>query len=354
MQSVPTLILKDPIFIQHDPGPSHPESPHRLETIYSGVTALLESEGYGGEYRIIAPRDATMEELSWNHHPDYIQRIARTSGIDHYQLDPDTATSARSWEAAIKAAGGVFSLIDRLMDGQGRNGFALVRPPGHHAERDRAMGFCLFNNVALGAHYAMKIYGLKKVVIIDWDLHHGNGTQHSFYSSDSVLYFSTHQFPYYPGTGALNEVGQGDGTGFTVNVPLGAGKDDSDYSAIFSQLVRPVVHEFKPDIILVSAGFDIYHRDPLGGMAVSGRGFGLLAAHVLKMARECCSGRVIFCLEGGYNLAGLRDGVLEVLKACRYSREKMDKILDRARTAEKSFRELDSAISFHSRYWPVA
>ena len=347
---LPTLILRDEIFIKHEPGLWHPESPERLKTIYTALDNRL--SGQEG-YKTLPPRAATRQELAWNHDPEYIERISRTAGVDHFQLDPDTSTSAHSWEAAIKAAGGLFLLVDQVVDQRAANGFGLVRPPGHHAERDRAMGFCLFNNVALAAHYAMNVHGLERVLIIDWDLHHGNGTQHSFYQDRRVLYFSTHQFPYYPGTGRLEEAGAGGAEGFTVNVPMSAGKGDPEYGTVFSRILRPVCLEFSPQLILVSAGFDIYRDDPLGGMRVSAQGFGLLAAQVLDMAYECCGGRVIFTLEGGYNLVGLRDGVLEVLSCCRKNRTEISNIIESLETADIDFKELAEALSFHSRYWPV-
>ncbi len=348
--TLPTLILRDEIYIKHEPGLWHPESPERLKTIYSALDNRL-SDSPGFEQ--VAPRAATRQELAWNHDPAYIERISRTAGVEHYQLDPDTSTSAYSWEAAIKAAGGLFVLVDEVMERRAANGFGLVRPPGHHAERDRAMGFCLFNNVALAAHYAMNIHGLERILIVDWDLHHGNGTQHSFYDDDRVLYFSTHQFPYYPGTGRLEEAGSGKGEGYTVNVPMSAGKGDQEYYAVFSRLLRPICLEFKPELILVSAGFDIYRDDPLGGMMVSADGFGLLAASILQMARDTCDGRVIFTLEGGYNLTGLRDGVLEVLRICRKNHTEIDRILESSKSSDIDFKELDRALSFQSRFWSL-
>jgi acetoin utilization deacetylase AcuC-like enzyme len=215
------------------------------------------------------------------------------------------------------AAGGTLVAVDKILGGELDNAFAIVRPPGHHAESSRAMGFCLFNNVAIAAGYALKTRKLSKALIIDWDLHHGNGTQHSFYERADVLYFSTHQFPYYPGTGFVNEVGSGTGKGFTVNVPLSPGPGDAEYVQIFEEILEPIAMEYKPDIVFVSAGFDIYYQDPLGGMQVTPEGFANLAKIVLEIAKETCKGKVVFVLEGGYHLDGLRDSVKEVLKAMR-------------------------------------
>ncbi len=304
-------IVRDDRFLDHDPGPGHPESPERLRAIHAALDAAS-LEGLVP----VAPRLAEFQEITWNHHPDYVKRIFNTEGVERFQLDPDTATSRGSCQAARLAVGGLFAAIDLLHKREIDSAFALVRPPGHHAEYDSAMGFCLFNNVALAAHYARRVLGYERVVIVDWDLHHGNGTQHSFYSDPSVLYFSTHQFPYYPGSGSWDEVGKGKGKGFTVNVPLRPGAGDDDFCYIFSELLVPVVTFFRPDLILVSSGFDIHAHDPLGGMEVTAEGFGNMASIIIQLARELCQGRVLFTLEGGYDLNGLASGVVEVLKRC--------------------------------------
>ncbi len=262
----------------------------------------------------IPPRAATHAELAWIHSESHIKRIAATDGKPHSSLDPDTQTTAQSYEAAKTAVGGLFSLIDKIFDDTVRNGFALVRPPGHHAERDRAMGFCLFNNVALAARYAMSAYSAEKVLIVDWDLHHGNATQNSFYRDPAVLYFSSHQFPHYPGSGNLTEVGRGEGKGYTVNVPLWPGHGDAEFFQIFRQILFPVAKAFEPDFILVSAGFDTYVDDPLGGMNVTPRGYAALTRIMMDLARTCCSERLAITLEGGYHLAGLQESVKAVLK----------------------------------------
>ncbi len=214
-------------------------------------------------------------------------------------------------------AGAVVQAVRNVATGDLERAFCAVRPPGHHAEPDRAMGFCLFNNVAIAAGYALEAYKIGKALIIDWDLHHGNGTQHSFYERGDVLYFSTHQYPYYPGTGFFSETGNGPGKGFTVNVPLTSGPGDGEYFRIFEETLEPIALEFKPDIVFVSAGFDIYYQDPLGGMQVTPEGFANLAKIILEFAQETCKGKVVFVLEGGYHLEGLRDSAREVLKAMR-------------------------------------
>ena len=305
-----TGIVQDERYMNHQMGAYHPESPRRLEVIY----AMLEDADMQGNYRNVPVRRAEREELLWIHSPDYVERLASTEGREYTYLDPDTQTSPGSYEAALLAVGGLCEAISMVRSGELDNAFALVRPPGHHAERAQAMGFCLFNNVAVGARYAQEHLKLKRIIVVDWDLHHGNGTQHSFEEDASILYFSTHQYPYYPGTGSLTEVGKGKGQGFTVNVPLSMGYGDGEYVGIFEKILRPITLEFNPDMILVSAGFDIYMEDPLGGMNVTPDGFAGLTRSILQMASECCAGKVVITLEGGYNLQGLRDSVKAVLR----------------------------------------
>ena len=294
--------------MEHDMGAFHVENPMRIETINN----MVEKE-ISFPYLEIEPRPATEEEIQMIHSPSYVQTIKETSGKERAFLDPDTATSPRSYEVALLAAGGLLKAVDSIMEGKIQNGFALVRPPGHHAEAARAMGFCLFNNVAIGAEYLIKKHGLKRILIVDWDLHHGNGTQHSFYGRSDILYFSTHQFPHYPGTGCWDETGEGSGEGFTVNVPLSAGKTDEDYLFIFRKVLSPIAALYKPEFILVSAGFDIYRADPLGGMMISEEGFGALTSELLALAQNFSKERILFTLEGGYDFQGLREGVKQVL-----------------------------------------
>jgi acetoin utilization deacetylase AcuC-like enzyme len=305
-----TGIVQDERYMNHQMGAYHPESPRRLEVIY----AMLKDADMQGNYKNVPVRRAEREELLWIHSPDYVERLASTEGKEYTYLDPDTQTSQGSYEAALLAAGGFCEAISMVHSGELDNAFALVRPPGHHAERAQAMGFCLFNNVAVGARYAQEHLKLNRILVVDWDLHHGNGTQHSFEEDASILYFSTHQYPYYPGTGSMHEVGKGKGEGFTLNVPLSMGYGDGEYVGIFEKILRPVALEFNPDMILVSAGFDIYMEDPLGAMNVTPDGFAGLTQSIMQMAKESCGGKVIITLEGGYNLQGLRDSVKAVLK----------------------------------------
>jgi len=344
-----TIVVRDPGYLEHDQGPGHPESPDRLRAIYE----RLDQEDVKGLFKTIVPRPARREELLWNHTGDYIDKIAGTAGRDFYRLDPDTATSASSWKAACLAVGGVFAAMDVIAGPDVQNGFALVRPPGHHAEKDRAMGFCIFNNVALGAHYAKQVLDCERVLIVDWDLHHGNGTQHSFYNDSSVLYLSTHQYPYYPGSGGVDQIGEDDGKGFTVNVPLSPGAGDEDFAAIFNRLLVPIGKSFSPDFIIVSAGFDIYLDDPLGGMKVTANGFAYMARVLLNLAESCCKGRILFCLEGGYNHTGLRDGVLAVLKECKAMSILGSDAVSRLDNSGPGPQVIERVMDIQKDYWPL-
>lgn len=304
-----TGIVQDPIFMEHMRGFQHVESPQRLEVIYEMV-----KDHFDGGLPSVPTRQATHDQLAYIHTREYIQRVASTAGKEYVSLDPDTQTSPLSYEAATLAVGGLFNLIDALLNNKIQNGFALVRPPGHHAEANRAMGFCLFNTVALGAEYGRQRHGLEKILIVDWDLHHGNGTQHSFWENSQVLYFSTHQYPYYPGTGAFTEVGGKKAPGFTVNVPLSRGYQDEDFAQIFERILLPIGRQFKPDLILISAGFDTYFQDPLGAMGVTPKGFARMTRILKQLAAEVCQDRLLLALEGGYHLEGLQQSVLAVLQ----------------------------------------
>ncbi len=305
-----TGIVKDYTYLEHNPGSFHPETPRRLQAIYE----MLESPDMKGKYVVIEPRSASHREIAMNHTESYIDLVQETSRKRHYSLDPDTQTSARSYEAALLAAGGFCNAIDSVVEGEVINAFALVRPPGHHAEHGSGAGFCIFNNIAIGARHAMKKHGMKRILIVDWDLHHGNGTQHSFYNEKRVLYFSTHQSPFYPGTGGVTETGKGEGLGYTINVPLRSGPGDAEFVKIYRRILEPVAREYKPELVLLSAGFDIYKRDPMGGMNVSTSGFANLTRILLNIAETYCEGRFVATLEGGYNIDGQAQSVKAVLK----------------------------------------
>ncbi len=331
--------------MEHDMGAFHVESPKRIEAIYR----MVEDE-ISFPYLEIKPRMAEEEEIEAVHSHSYVQAIKETSGKERVILDPDTATSARSYEVALLAAGGLLQAIDSIMGGEVQNAFALIRPPGHHAESSRAMGFCLFNNVAVAAEYLRKKYGMQRILTVDWDLHHGNGTQHSFYERNDILYFSTHQFPHYPGTGYWDETGRGEGEGFTVNVPLSYGKGDEDYLFIYRNILSPVAEAYKPEFILVSAGFDIYKNDPLGGMRVSESGFGAMTSDLLSLAQRFCQGRLLVTLEGGYDPQGLQQGVKQVLLQLGSKGEKPDIDIKISPETEK---ELAPVMETQKKYWKL-
>jgi acetoin utilization deacetylase AcuC-like enzyme len=304
-----TGVVLDRRMLAHEPGRFHPERPDRLRV-------LLEHLDDDAELVRLGARPATEDELARVHGTQHIEATAATAGRPHVALDPDTVTSAGSFEAARLAAGSLLVVCEAVLAGEVTNGFALVRPPGHHAERDRAMGFCLFNNVAVAAAF-LRRRGVGRVAIIDWDLHHGNGTQHLFESDPDVLYVSTHQYPYYPGTGAADEVGRGAGAGRTLNLPFPAGFGDAEYARAFTEVVLPVCRQFAPDFVLVSAGFDCDERDPLGGMAVTPAGFTAMATACVRLADECAGGKLAAVLEGGYDLSAIVEGVDAALAVMR-------------------------------------
>src|SRR5262245_39978031 len=280
------ILIHSERFVEHQTPPGHPERPERAD-----VLDVVAARWRGRGLEVVAPREATHEQLARVHDEDYLRVIAATRGRAT-RLDPDTFTSPESQEVALLAAGAAIDAVERVMGGSHRAAVAMVRPPGHHAERDRAMGFCLFNNVAVAAAHA-RAQGAAKVAIVDYDVHHGNGTQHIFEADPHVLYVSTHQFPYYPGTGAADEIGRQAGRGFTVNVPLEVGALDDDYRLAFSAIVLPVLRQFEPDLILVSAGFDAHERDPLGGMRVTTPAFAAMTLELRGVAEECCRGRIV-------------------------------------------------------------
>ena len=307
-----SAVVIDQDYLKHDPGDFHPERPERLKVLLD-IPKELDSKGF----QLLPPRAASREEVEACHSSDYFETVKATSKTNRYALDGDTVTCRDSFGVGLLAVGGFLKLLDSIAAGEFRNGFALVRPPGHHALRDRAMGFCLFNTVAIGAHHLKRHYGAKRILIMDWDVHHGNGTQDAFYSDPSVLYISTHQYPYYPGTGAAGEVGEGAAQGYTVNVPLPAGCGDEEYLGVFKEIVVPIGEKYAPDWILVSAGFDPHKLDPLGGMNVTEKGFSAMASSLLNIADKYAGGRIAFLLEGGYDLAALKRSVAGVLGQMR-------------------------------------
>ncbi len=299
-----------PQYLLHDMGFSHPESPKRLQAIIEH----LEKCQLLDKIEDIKVRQATFEELNWVHTRDYILKVAQTSGKSGEYLDPDTFAGPESYETAILAAGGLLQAVDAVLDKQADQAIALLRPPGHHAESSYAMGFCFFNNIGVAAEYLIKKHGFKKVAIVDFDVHHGNATQHMFYDRSDIFFISTHRYPFYPGTGAAEETGRGAGKGYTLNLPMQVACGDLEYQQIFNEKLIPALKEYQPEILLVSAGFDAHEWDPLGGMCVTPQGFGWMVEQLQKFAQDHCGGKVVYTLEGGYDLKGLALSMEQVIR----------------------------------------
>ena len=304
---MPLTVVTSDRFADHVTPPGHPERVERAE-----VMQVAASKWQKGGGNVLAPREATDEDLRRIHDAEYIESLRKLRGKPS-MLDPDTFISPQSDEVARLAAGAVLTSVDHVLNGTKKTrALAMVRPPGHHAERDRAMGFCLYNNIAVGAAYA-RAKGIERVAIVDYDVHHGNGTQHSFYADPTVLFISSHQYPFYPGTGAANETGMGAGEGFTLNLPLSAGATDEIYENAYRTKAIPKLRAFKPGLVLISAGFDLHQRDPLAGMEVTTEGIGKITSQLLTAADELCEGRVVFVTEGGYDTKALYECLDKVI-----------------------------------------
>ena len=305
---MPLVLVSSRRFVDHVTPVGHPERPERAEVL-SAVAATFRQQG--GE--VVEPRLATDQDLLRVHTREHVDAIVATRG-KATMIDEDTFTSPDSDEIARLAAGAVLTGVDRVLDGAtGSRALALVRPPGHHAEADRAMGFCLYSNIAVGAAYA-RSRGCARVAIVDYDVHHGNGTQWIFYEDPAVLFVSSHQWPFYPGTGAASETGRGEGLGFTVNIPLEAGAKDDEIERKYAEQVIPAVRAFKPDLLMISAGFDAHEQDPLGQLRMTTEGFGRLTRMLLQLADEVCDGRVVLVTEGGYDLNAISQCLTVVIK----------------------------------------
>ncbi|GAB6905928.1 Histone deacetylase family protein [Desulfosarcina cetonica] len=343
-----TGIVKDPRYAEHCMGPGEPECPERLDVLYP----LLDEPELADAVTIITPRPAKNAELETVHAARYIRRLEATAGGTPTYLDEDTRTAPGSHDAALLAAGGLCRAIKAVHTGQVDNAFAWVRPPGHHAERAASGGFCLYNNIAIGTRFAQNRLKLARILVVDFDLHHGNGTQHCFEDDPSVLFFSTHRAFTYPHTGRVKEIGKGPGRGFTINTPLLSGAGDGDFLALFERLLRPVAMAFKPDLVLVSAGFDIHTQDPLGGMRVTPDGFAAMTRILMEVADACCQGRLVLALEGGYDLDALRASVREVLREMTGRRRTdirpMLAAADQKRVDYICWRVSEA----HRKYWP--
>jgi len=310
-----TILIYDDIFLQHDTGFGHPENARRLENT---VEYLKESELWE-RLTVVKSRAASGKEIGLVHPQTYIETIKQIADDGGGRLDADTVISTASYDAAVHAAGAPLTAIDLIMEGKEKNAFCLVRPPGHHATPTRGMGFCFFNNVAIAAKYIQSKYHLGKILIVDWDVHHGNGTQDAFYRDPTVLYFSMHRYPFYPGSGRIEEDGQGKGKGFNINVPLSFDTMPEKYIEIFTDVMEQRVTQFAPEFIIVSAGFDTYEKDPIGGLNLDIEDFRTLTDVVMKSAKIHCNGRIVSCLEGGYHLTALPLCIEAHLKALHYS-----------------------------------
>lgn len=339
-----TVVVADPHYLDHFAGRGHPESPRRVEVL-SEVARQLKRPALA----ITAPRPATEGEIRLCHGADYVRLVQSSAAYPRYDFDPDTHSSPATYATAVLAAGGTLSALEAVVQGAADNAFALIRPPGHHALPERAMGFCFFNNVAIAAAYLTTLGGLERVLILDWDVHHGNGTQEIFYSSNRVLYISLHQYPFYPGSGALGDIGTGQGLGFTVNLPFSAGCGDGDYLAAFDRIVMPIARHFAPQAVLISAGFDAHARDPLAQMKLTEAAFGAMTRRVKRLAAECCQGRLVLALEGGYDLQALAACGKTVLE--ELGREADEPLAEAA--PDRAAPMLERARATHCALWPL-
>jgi acetoin utilization deacetylase AcuC-like enzyme len=338
-----TALVADRRYLNHFAGRAHPERPDRI----AAMLAMAERLKRPGLITYL-PRAASVDEVTLCHDAVYVSEVERTAGLERCDFDPDTHTSAETWQTAMLAAGGVLTAVEAVCDGGADNAFAIVRPPGHHALPDRAMGFCFFNNVAIAARWLLSRRGLSRVLILDWDVHHGNGTQEIFFDSPNVLYLSTHQFPFYPGTGWLDEIGAGPGRGFTVNAPMPATLGDAEYLRIFDELLLPIARQFNPEFVLISSGFDCHYRDPLGAMRVTGDGFVAMTRRLKRLAAECCGGRIVAALEGGYDLTALVEAGRAVIDELG---RQADEPISAALAGERAQPIIERARYFLSPYW---
>ena len=336
------LLISSEHFGSHEPPNGHPERTERADVMSAVATAWAHDGGQVAE-PILASTDALLRV----HASEYVESIVATRG-KRVRLDPDTYTSPESEAVARLGAGAAIAAVDHVLD-VGRRAMAFVRPPGHHAERERAMGFCLYNNIAVAAAHA-RSRGLERVAVVDYDVHHGNGSQWLFYDDPTVLFISLHQYPFYPGTGAANDVGSGDGTGFTVNVPLETGAADLDYTLVFDCVVLPVLQSYAPEMVLLSAGFDAHARDPLGGMLVSTDGYAKMTRALCAFADRCCAGRLVGVTEGGYDLQAFEECLQTTLR--ELSDRTADRVVRGGGATPRADATLEAVRSAQAEFWP--
>lgn len=335
-------------YLRHDTK-HHPESAERLISI----VRKLEERGLTAKLEKVLPEPASPEQIEYVHTGSYLKKVEATSKRGGGMLDPDTPLCSETYNIALLAAGGVIKAVDEVMDGSNalKHLFALVRPPGHHATPNRGMGFCIFSNVAIAAEQLKRQHGLKRILIVDWDVHHGNGTQDAFFDDPSVLYFSTHQYPHYPGTGGGEEVGDGEGEGFTVNVPLPAGTDDAGYLYALNNILVPIAMEFRPEFVLVSAGFDAHTADPLASMYVTSSGYGLFTDIIMAIAEKNCGGQIVLALEGGYNLDAIAESTLSVFNSLLSNNGELKE--GTISPSEQVTRRVEEVREVQRRYWNI-
>ncbi|MHC1635475.1 MAG: histone deacetylase family protein [Candidatus Methanospirareceae archaeon] len=334
-------------YLKHDTGSFHPETPDRLVAIMS----RLRGKNFIEKLYRIEPVEASIEEVEYVHHSSYIRSVEEICLSGGGMLDPDTPVCKDTFKVALLSVGGAIRAVEEVMASNIKNAFALIRPPGHHATPNRGMGFCIFNNVAITAEYLKRKYGLRRILIVDWDVHHGNGTQEIFFDDPSVLYFSTHQYPYYPGTGWIKEIGKGEGRGYTINVPLPAGVDDEGYLYVMREILKPIAMDFSPEFVLVSAGFDAHIHDPLASMRLTSNAFGLFTDIVKEIADKKCKDRVVILLEGGYNLDALAESVVAVFNSLSRRKEGEEEVEERVSMVVK--KRVEEVKRIQNEYWKL-
>jgi acetoin utilization deacetylase AcuC-like enzyme len=347
-----TAVFYDPIYMEHDTGHGHPERPERLQT----TMQMLEGVGLAEKVRIISPRDASVEEIALVHPRSYIEKVKGLAESGGGWLDPDTHIGVRSYDAALKSTGAVLEGLERIFSGDIDNAFCLVRPPGHHATAERGMGFCLFNNNAVAARFAMQEFGVSRIFILDWDAHHGNGLQDIFYDDDKVLYVSLHQYPHYPGTGSTGEVGIGAGEGYTVNFPLPARTGEEVYLAAFDQVILPIARAYQPELVLISAGYDGHFSDLLCSMLLRGHSYAEMAIRLKDLAEEFCGGKMMAALEGGYDLVGIAISMTDTIAVMAGEDIRVEEDVDSETIYPSSRRGMEIVESTRealSQYWPI-
>jgi len=318
------------------------------------ILAVLQASGHLAQLPLLRPQPAALDEIATVHTRDYIHSVLQACQKGTSYLDADTYLVPESYDVGLLAAGGALTGLRAILDGSLEKAFALCRPPGHHAERDAAMGFCLFNNVAIAARVAQTKYGLRRIAIIDWDAHHGNGTQNAFYGDPGVLFISLHHSPAYPGTGHLDEAGNGSGEGYNINIPLPSGCHDSDYALFFNRIIIPVLDAYQPELIIISAGQDAYYGDPIGGMRLTWQGYDYMTRALAEAAKRHAQGRMLLCLEGGYHLSGAAQAVRYILEALQDNPAMPPSELPPAPLHRESLAILGQVIAMQCEYWPLS